>query len=233
MQLSILKEWIERFKKYLAKPQSRALLHLYESQQLFAQHWDTEAADFATMYDQSLQNNTTKRLWKREAYEPKRLLLAFTTLDADYLRFIFRDLFNEAIEPATRASRFIFHCDELLQQYKTTNPRSIDNNHYHDDYQMVCLYLAFRYPKQYTLYHQEAFQAFLRLLNSRNILESHDMERFFKIMRTVQKLLLKEEELIQCHLARFPQANADLREHLLLAYEFYRFCTASQVKPPF
>jgi hypothetical protein len=233
MQLNLLNERIARFKQHLGGKTGSDLLHLYDSQAAFAASWDVEADDLATCYDQSLQNTTTRRLWKREAYEPKAMMLAFIRMESDYIRFIFRDLFNESIDSAIRATRFVFYCDELLEQYKKAHPRSIDNNHYHSDYHMICLYLAFRYPDQYTLYHQPAFAAFLRQLNARNVSDGHDMERFFKVMRTVQKLLLRDEALVRQHLQRFVGSDTDQTHNLLLAYEFYRFCTKDQVLPPF
>lgn len=233
MQLNLLNEQLELFKKHLQSRAAKDLLHLYETQKHFAGHWDLEAQDLAACYTDSLINQQTKRIWRREAYEPKLMMHEFIQLEPDYIRFIFRDLYNESIDAEIRVSRFVFYCNELLEQYKKAKPRSIENNHYHDDYQMICLYLAFRYPDQYTLYHKEAFQAFLRKLNSRNVLDGHDMGRFFKVMRTVQKLIQKDEALVNLHLQRFPEPTENLKTHLLLAYEFYRFSTVREVVPPF
>jgi hypothetical protein len=174
------------------------------------------------MYDRSLQNSQTRRLWKRENYEPKEVMLKFVELNREFVRQVFLDLFNEQKEIDGRVDRFIFHCDELLREYKEAHPRSIENSHYHDDnYQMVSLYLAFRYPEQYAPYDFEVFTRFMALLGSRDVPKVNDIGRFFKVMRTVYGFLKKDEALMELHRQRLlpPHYQGDT---LLLAEDFYK-----------
>ncbi|NET34145.1 MAG: hypothetical protein F6K19_19330, partial [Cyanothece sp. SIO1E1] len=158
MQLKLIQADMAAYKEFLGTSKAEKFLHIWESQLIFQEQWDLAAPEIPQMYDRSLQNSQTKRLWKREAYEPKRMMLAFMDMQADFVGYMFKDLFNEEKSIGGRVDRFVFHCDELLQEYKQQFPRSIDNNHYHGDrYQMLSLYLAFRFPDLYTYYDGPAF----------------------------------------------------------------------------
>lgn len=227
MQLKQLQYYLQRYKRFLTKPSAEAKAHIWEAQRIFQENWDLEAEDLAEMYDRSLQNQVTKRLWKRENYEPKRLMLAFIKQESDFVRQIFGDLFKEDKSVDGRVGRFVFHCDELLQAYKEANPRSIENNHYHDDYHMVFLYLSFRYPAAYTLYDFEAFRKLLDRLGVASLPNTHDPERFFKVCRTLYRFLEKDAELMERHYRRLNYVNAYREDSMLIVYDFYQFVARS------
>ena len=221
MNLKKIQHYFQQYKAYLTNYRADHNLHLWESQRIFQENWTFETEDLAAVYDQSLQNSQTRRLWKRENYEPKRLMLVFLEMEPDYVRHMFHDLFNEDKEIGGRVDRFVFYCDELLQEYKNNNPRSIENNHYHgDNYQIVSLYLAFRYPDQYTYYDADAFVTLLKKLGSRDIPQTNDFPRFAKVMRTLYKMLAKEEEIMALHRKRLRPEHYQ-GESLLLLYDFY------------
>lgn len=147
MNLQKLNSAVQQYKAFLKSEPQHDPYWKWESLRIFSENWDIEALDFRSMYDRSLQNSRTRRLWKRENYEPKDMMLKFIHLNSEFVRYMFQDLFNENKEVDGRVDRFVFHCDELLREYKETHPLSIENSHFHDDnYQMVSLYLAFRYP---------------------------------------------------------------------------------------
>jgi len=229
MQLKRIQHYLAEYRRYLQRPAARRQrLHIWESQRLFQDNWDADAEDWAAMYDASLQNSATKRLWKREAYEPKRMMLAFIRMQPDFVRHMFFDLFNEDKSLEGRAGRFVYYCDMLLQEYKDKHPRSIDNNHYHDDdYQMVSLYLAFRYPEHYTYYDAAAFRSLLEKLGSTDLPAANDIERFAKVMRTLYKMMQQEEGLLELHQKRLDPRQHYQGESLLLVYDFYQTVTDS------
>lgn len=222
MNLKKIQHYIQQYKTYLQNYRAEQNLYLWESQRIFQENWTFETEDLAEIYDQSLQNSQTRRLWKRENYEPKRLMLLFLKMQPDFVRHMFHDLFNEDKEIAGRIDRFVFYCDELLQEYKVNNPRSIENNHYHgDNYQIVSLYLALRYPDQYTYYDAEGFVTLLQKLGSLDIPKVNDFARFSKVMRTLYKMLTKEEDLMTLHQKRLRPEHYQ-EESLLLVYDFYQ-----------
>lgn len=213
------------YKVFLGTAKAEKYLPIWESQQVFQAHWDLQAPVVGDMYEASLQNSQTKRLWKREAYEPKRMMKAFMDMQPDFVSYMFKDLFNEDKSIGGRIDRFVFHCDELLQEYKQQHARSIDNNHYHGDrYQMVSLYLAFRYPEVYTYYDGKVFWKVLGNWGTANLPAADDFERFCKIARTIYTLLAKDEELIAKSQARLVEGKHYREKSLLIVYDFYQFC---------
>jgi hypothetical protein len=227
MQVAKLKESFQKYRDFLSGPNAADRLYLWEIQQHFQHNWDLKAEDLPAMYDRSLQSNHTRRHWRRENYEPKQMMLGFMGLDSEYLRQVFKDLFNENNEISGRVDRFVFHCDQLLQEYKRKHPRSIDNNHYHDDgYQMISFYLAMRHPAAYTLYEGKKFVALLEVLGTRNLPRFDDFERFCKISRTIYKLMQKEEDLLDLHRARLNPEVHYSEESLLVVYDFYQFISS-------
>lgn len=229
MQVKKIQEAFQQYRKFLGSPAAEDRLYLWEIQRHFQENWDLKADDLAEMYDRSLQSKHTRRHWRRENYEPKQMMLGFMELDEQYLRQVFKDLFNERNEISGRVDRFVFHCDQLLQEYKRKYPRSIDNNHYHDDgYQMISFYLAMRHPAAYTLYEGKTFVRLLEILGTRNIPQFDDFERFCKISRTLYKLMQKEEDLLELHRARLNPERHYMEESLLVVYDFYQFAVGSR-----
>ncbi|HND89813.1 MAG TPA: hypothetical protein PK971_15880, partial [Saprospiraceae bacterium] len=165
----------------------------------------------------------TRRLWQTEQWQPKRMMLLFWAFDAGTLRLMFDDLFNEKREVEGRIGRFLFGCDSVLRDYKRAHVGSIENNHYHDDYRMIALYLAFRYPDAYGLYDFPVFQRALQHLGARDIPRENDLARYFKVLRTLMTFLEKDG-----HIAPAMQRHLHPRRHfrgktLLLAADFCRF----------
>lgn len=226
MQLKRLQHYLRQYRKYLLTPEARERrLYIWESQRIFRENWDMDADDWAAMYDGALQNSRTRRLWKREAYEPKRMMLELIRMQPDFVRSMFFDLFNEEKSLEGRVGRFVYYCDMLLQEYKDKHPRSVDNNHYHDDdYGMVSLYLAFRYPDRYTLYDPRGFRSLLEKLGSGDIPRANDMERFAKVVHTIYKFMQKEEGLLELHRQRLAEGLHYTGESLLVVYDFYQCC---------
>ncbi len=218
MQLKKIQEYIQSYKKYLKSPQAYDLLYLWESQFHFQNKWDTEREDFVKMLDECFQNATTKRLWKREAYYPKKMLLALATLQPDFVRHMFFDLFNEDKAIDSRCDRFRFYCDELMIEYRRAHPISIDTGHY-QDYAMISLYLAFRYPSKYPYYNANAFKKCLQGLGAKNLPLADDIERFFKLSKTLKTFIYKDEELLQLHQKRL-LARHYQEDSMLLVSEF-------------
>lgn len=227
MQLKRIQHYLRQYRKYLSTSKAKEQrLYIWESQRIFQERWDMDADDWPAMYDRAFQNSQTKRLWKRHAYEPKRMMLELARMQPDFVRHIFFDLFNEEKSLEGRVGRFVYYCDMLLQEYKDAHPRSIDNNHYHDDdYQMVSLYLAFRYPDRYTLHEPAGFRLLLEKLGSPDIPKANDMERFAKVTHTLYNFMQKEEGLLALHRRRLVEGLHYTGESLLVVYDFYRYCT--------
>jgi hypothetical protein len=225
MQLKLIQQSLQEYREFLSSPAAHEHLYAWESQRIFQDHWNIEASDFGEMYDRSLDNSQTRRLWKRENYEPKSRMLELIALDADMVRRAFQDLFEETKSVENRASRFVFYCDDLLQTYKEKYPLSTENRHYHDDhYHMISLYLAFRFPAQYAIYDHEAFKMLLQKIGSTDIPKVADLGRFVKVMRTLYGFLHKEPKMVQLHQQRLHPKRHYLEESMLVMWDFCKFC---------
>lgn len=223
MQLNKLKQYLSDYSAWLKSRAAETRLYYWESQAVWQNNWDEEASDFTGMLDNCLQNSTTRRLWKREAYEPKRMIMAFAEMDSHFVFSMFHDLFNEDKDTHSRADRFVFYCDEMLQQYRRKHPARIDNSHYHDDgYGIISLYLSFQYPNRYAPYEAERLRELLKRLGAPNIPLAGDFPRHIKVMRTLQNFINKEEELLAHHQQRL-RAEHYQENSMLLAFDFACF----------
>ncbi|MFT5264410.1 MAG: hypothetical protein ACI8YQ_003156 [Polaribacter sp.] len=219
MNLQKLNQFISEYKASLDQKERVDFGPHWESLGCFLKNWDVDRPDFAAMYDRCLQNTQTKRIWKREAWEPKEMMIHFAKMQPEFVRKMFKDLHDESKEISGRVSRFKFGMDAMLLEYKERNPRRIDNNHYHDDSEMIHLYLAFRYPEKYCLFDYPAFLKVNELLMVQNPPSPFETDRFFKITKVWKNFLIKEEEIIQHYNKYF--RGVDLNGFLV--FDFYRF----------
>lgn len=220
MQLKKIQEALDQFKTHLGSDAKEEHLYIYESQKIFQENWNLESSDPASMYNRSLNNTQTRRLWNREHYEPKRMMLEFWRMQPDFVKQMFQDLFDENKKVDGRVGRFVFYCDELLTEFLEKHPRSREGKHFHQDgYQIVSLYLAFRYPDQYCLYHFDRFKRLLIALGTPDIPATHDFDRFCKVVKTLWGFMQKDEELMAAHRERLEEGKHYQGESLLPVYE--------------
>lgn len=175
------------------------------------------------MFDQCFFNSETRRLWQRENWEPKRMMTLLWQFDPLTVRMMFDDLFNETRPVEGRIGRFLFGCDALLQDYKKAKPLSVENNHYHGDYQMIALYLTFRYPELYAPYDFPVFQKAMQLLGAREVPQQNDLPRYFKVLQTLNTFLEKDTS-IQTNMEKHLASNRYFHgKSALQAEDFCRF----------
>ena len=229
MNLQKLNDAIAQYANFLRNHPHHDPYIPWESQRIFQQNWDVEALDFRSMFDRSLENSRSRRLWKREHYEPKEVMLRFVEMNREFVRQVFQDLFNENKEVDGRVGRFGFHCDELLAAWHEGHPASKLNSHYHHDgYQMLSLYLAFRFPAQYLLYEFDSFRRLMEMLGSRDLPKVDDLGRYFKVMRTVYTFIKKNPEILELHAKRITPGLHYEGETLLVAWDFMQVTTGAK-----
>jgi len=196
----------------------------------------------STSADQKLlqQDRWSRRIPRRQLPELKRKtrqlietqileMEDLIDLQEDMVRQAFEDLFNEQRALDGRVDRFVFYCDELLAAYREAYPHRPVNNHYHsDDYGMISLYLAFRYPAQYTLYDPVIFRTLLQQLGVQNLPQSNNIVRYFKVANTIYKLMQKEAKLLPLHRQRLQEGTHYLGDSLLVVYDFACMVTGLQ-----
>ncbi len=218
MKLDLLQKYLNAFAEFLGTTDAVSHLYKYDMLEHFRSTWTFDTEDFATMYDDALQSDVTRRWWKRAAYRPKEVMLLLIKEKEDYARQAFKELFNEQWQVENRVDRFVYYCDELLRMYKRAYPKSIENNHYQDS-SMISLYLAAMYPDRYTLYPgRNVFNLALQHLNARTNPDTDDLIRFFKLSRTIYRYLMDHPTITAAI-----EKGLRPKEHLLLAHEFIFF----------
>jgi hypothetical protein len=223
MVVAKIQQQLLEYGKWLNGVKQHPRTHVWESVQHFQLNWDLAAADKAAMFDKSLYNSETRRLWQTEHWEPKRAMQSLWQYNPATVALMFEDLFQESRELEARVGRFLFGSDLLLRDYKRDHPRSVENNHYHDDYKMISLYLTFQYPDSYAPYALSSFQQLMPRLGARDIPQENDFPRYAKAIRTLRTFYEKEPALAQklrahLHPKRHYQGNS-----LLFTWDFCQF----------
>ena len=225
MLLNKIQAAIPAYKIWLSEVRMHPGLYAWEAVQHFQNNWNPDLHDPATMYDSCFYSEQNRRLWQSENWEPRRIMTEFWRFDPLTVEWMFDDLFNETKSVDGRVGRFLFGCDSLLRDYKKAKPTSIENNHYHSDYRMISVYLAFRYPDCYAPYDFQSFRNGLVALGARDIPEQDDLPRYFKVLKTLMTFLDKDPEV-----AKLMQKHLHPKKHyqgktMLLASDFCRFIT--------
>lgn len=225
MVLSQIQAAIAGYKKWLQTQRHHPYVYEWESLQVFQANWDPADPDPAGMFDRALQNSETRRLWQTENWYPKRMMLEFWRFDPRMVQAMFDDLFNETRDAEARVGRFLFGCDDLLRDYKRSRSTSVENNHYHGDYRMISLYLAFRYPEHYGPYDFEVFRRALVQFQARDIPQQNDIGRYFKVLRTLMNFLEKDPAVASAMHRHLHPTRHYQGKTLLPAADFCRFAS--------
>lgn len=214
---AVFDQYLERFPALLMSREELPNLHMWDAQQHFAQVWDIERLDFDVMYGESLHSDISNRLWTGVDYHPKESMVTFLKYEKEFIRSMFRDLFNEGKDLQMRISRFIFHCNQLGKQIKKKEPKLL--HHYHDE-QIVIAYLALHDPLRYTCLDIPAFRSAMAAMQARNIPEYITIESYAKLMRIIQKFVSADPSLANGYRTLFPDPKLFVSGSMLLALDF-------------
>lgn len=223
MNVQKLKAAIQDYTNWLKSSNQIPNLHCWEALYHWQNNWDTENPALAVCYEKSLQSQESRRLWNREHFFPKEIMFKLIQTQPDFARRAFKALFDEEKEIENRISLFKFFCDEMLKEYKSGKKESIENNHYHDNNEMIFLYLAFQFPEQYTLYHYPSFRTCLEKVGSLNPPGPYDLTRFVKISRALWKWMQEDEECLPSLEQKLSKTHYYHKNCMLAVYDFYRF----------
>jgi len=213
---AVFDQYLEQFPAILM---SRELpnMHMWDAQHHFTQIWDIERLDFDAMYAESLHSNISNRLWTGVDYHPKDSMITFLKYEKEFIRSMFRDLFNEGKDLQMRISRFIFHCTELHKQIKKKESKLL--HHYHDE-QIVMAYLALHDPQRYVFIDIPSFRSAMEAMQARNIPEYITIESYTKLMRIIQKFISTDPSLANGYRTLFPDPKLFVGGSMLMALDF-------------
>lgn len=110
----------------------------------FQDNWDVDAANFPDMLTKALGD--TLNLLDTLNHFPRRMLIRFAERDAETVRQMLRNLFDETKQLYARITDFKAKSQELLDAHFD---RGL--NHYQGEH-AICVYLWLRYPNKYYIY---------------------------------------------------------------------------------
>ena len=223
MQLKKLQQYIAAYTEWLTGEEADGRLAFWETQRNWQTHFDLTAPDLRPGYEAGLHNDSNRRVYRREAFDPKSIMLVFMEREPEFVRSAFQDLFDNSKEPHLRAERFAFYCDQLWLQLRDTPALKRRHNHDHgDDLYIISVYLSMQFPDQYAPYRANQLRPLLEKLGATQLPAAGDFNRHVKLSRTLQGFLQKEPELLERHAARLDERHY-AGESLLLAYDFGRY----------
>lgn len=225
--LSKVQQGIQDYARWLQSLRHHPDVHQWETLLCFQTHWNVRDPDPAAMLERCFHNSQTRRQWHTTHWYPLKMMSAFWVNDPQTVQWMFEDLFNETKDAEARIGRFLFGCDALLGDYKAAHPASVENNHYHGDFRMIALYLAFRYPDSYAPYDFSVFQTALQRLGARDIPLQNDVVRYFKVIRTLTGFLEKEPAIQAAMQKHLQPKHHFTGKTLLQAADFCRFLTGN------
>jgi uncharacterized protein (UPF0332 family) len=222
MVLDRIHHYRDKYKRFISEDPSYNELYKWEALKNFQDNWDINASDIEAMYEKSLYSETTTNLWASQFFYPKSAMLLFIQKDPEKVRSMFKELFNEELDIEKRMDHFVFHCDQLRDEIIKTHTNF--QNHFHDGFRILSVYLCFRYPEKYTIYKYTEFKKMMEILGASSIPGTNEIGRFFKVMRTLYNKLAEDQELLAIHKRLRQDHKYYHDESLLLAQDFYWVC---------
>ena len=158
INLENLKPILEGYKSYfpILWPDEK---FKWEAVKHFQDHWDIEADNFGDMF-KTATDKTFSLLASGYSY-PRGMIINFAKADAEATRAMFRILFDENLDFATRVDAFQTASEELRAKYDDGTWR----NHYQNT-NAISTYLWLRYPDKYYIYKYELYRAAAKELES-------------------------------------------------------------------
>ena len=117
----------------------------WEAVKHFQNHWDINAEDFAEMFERATQK--TKNLLASGYFYPRTMIINLAKQDAEAIRAMFIDLFNESKDLSERIDNFREEAENLRKKHDDGSMK----NHYQNT-NSISTYLWLRYPQKYYIY---------------------------------------------------------------------------------
>lgn len=224
MKVHLLQQAISHFISEQLKSGAVEWYYPHSMISTFQNHWILPKEEsLSDIYDSCLKSEYTQRWWKRDQYQPKEIMLQLIEADAELATIAWKDLFNANTDIEGRLSRFEFYCEDLLRMYRKQQTRSVETYH-HQDATIISLYLAGRFPDQYTLYPGlEAFQFFCKAIGSPDIPAVDDLIRYMKVANVVFTFLKRDEQFEKLLAQRTSVLHKEKIHPFQISYELISF----------
>lgn len=164
-------------------------------------NFDIDLMHLAPILGKAMKNEVSGRLWGGENHSIKSGLIKLAEHNPDLFWTALKDLFNQDRMIIMKTNRFIHHCDMIFDDIKRKDDRAISH---HQDYTSACLLLSLQYPSQYCQFN---FEIFLKFCNDIGVLDlpvNTDLERYFKILHVVNKIIGRDESFMELYYSKLP-----------------------------
>ena len=156
----------------------------------FRKHWNIEADDFAKMLEESLDK--TFNLLHSGNYFAKNMIVGFAYAEPEYVRKMFRELFDESRSLEERVSVF-----RSKAAYALSNFTPEAKNHFQDE-KAVSIYLWLKYPEKYYIYKYSEVKAMIECLESNYSITAGkwNVETAYKLYEEMLEVVKEDKELV-------------------------------------
>lgn len=216
MKIKQIEELAQSFKSWLQDCEDFPEIYKYENLINYRSNWDINASDFHSMFDLSFKSNISNKLWGGSINSAKSVMLQFIEHNPEYVRSMFKDLYNENKDFSLRVNRFAFHCDHLLQELPKARHKPVEHRH---NPAVLSVYLAFHDPDTYGIVDYPSFKRMMEILENQSIPQDFELERIMKLYRGLYKVLQGDEELLSLHEKCIPEEYR-CEPGLLLVHDF-------------
>lgn len=167
-------------------------MYKWEAIQHFQKHWDVNAENFLEMFMEAT-DKTFNLLANMNNY-PRGMIKAFATVDAEAVRGMFINLFDESKNLAWRIEQFQASAEELRVKYDDGTWRQ----HYQGE-NAITTYLWLRYPDKYYIYKYSEVRSFAKALDSDFVPKkggsTFNVEGGLKLYNEVREIIKKDPEM--------------------------------------
>lgn len=220
MKVDKINDYIAKVKHYLQVNENDEFLYKYECLKNFQDNWDIDSIDFGAMYDKALTSKMSNRLWGGRRNSSKSAMLEMIKADKHFADAMFRDLFDQGKAVNQRMERFIFHCEQLAEQVPVKKKEG-SLHHKHDNYTILSVYLAFRFPTEYCIFEYPQFKETMVKLEVSEVPQIFEISRFFKLSQALYKMISKDEELMEIQKERIGEHIFYQDPSMIIVSDFY------------
>lgn len=221
MKVERIQFYKQGFIQYLMDESSEIQMDKYHFIASWSEHWDLDALDLKSRFEKTFENPFSTNLWGGSNQSMKSEMLRMLDQDKEFIRLSFENLFQEGKDLGLRMDRFLHHLDEAYKEIKRKDLKAIHHEHNRSN---SMLYLIGAFPTAYCLHDYATFKEMMIRLESRTIPMEIEIERYFKSMRAIYKILTKDDPTLEQVLAmRCALYSIPYQSNLLVMNDFAHY----------
>jgi hypothetical protein len=163
----------------------------------FQDNWDIGAKDFEDMFNRSVAQ--TYNLLQGPSEYSRDIMWSYITKDAEFVRSMFTDLYDESQEITSRIEAFTLGARELQRRH------SKPGENHHQTARAIGAYLTLRYPDRYYFYKTEMVRAYFKAVDYPVKINQRRTSKFtvyYHACDLLRNEIQKDQKLVSRHLSR-------------------------------